>query len=79
MSNRFIKGSLLASTVIAGMAIAAPAYAQTSTSAKRAAQNADPAVKPTTDSVTTPDKAGEGETIIVTGSFLRRTTIETRF
>ena len=58
MSNRFIKGSLLATTVIAGMAIAAPAYAQ-------GTGNVAPAqAKPQTAAAVKDD----GETIIVTGS-----------
>ena len=58
MSNRFIKGSLLATTVIAGMAIAAPAYAQ-------GTGNVAPAqAQPQTAAAAKDD----GETIIVTGS-----------
>jgi iron complex outermembrane receptor protein len=77
MSTRFIKGSLLATTVIAGMAIATPAFAQdtgnatTATLPPTAPGNLAPAqAQPQTAAAADATK-DDGEAIIVTGSITR--------
>lgn len=77
MLKNAVKGSLLATTVIAGMAFAVPAHAQVSTPQTRADQATSPAVKPATDATTTKENADDAGTIVVTGSILRRTSTET--
>ncbi|MCA1654451.1 MAG: TonB-dependent receptor domain-containing protein [Sphingomicrobium sp.] len=88
MSNRYLKGSLLATTVIVGMVITGPASAQTvqekqptSTTAPGtpAAGTVDvpaPAanVQPVTQTTSANGASGSGQDIIVTGSILRRAT-----
>ena len=78
------KSTLLATSAVAlfGMGLATPAFAQDSTPAQRQDQSTAPAVKPATDATTTQEKANSAQpgdqTITVTGSILRRTTVETR-
>jgi iron complex outermembrane receptor protein len=82
MSNRHLMRSLLATSVIAGMAISAPVYAQT---APQPAPEADEVAAQTDPNAPAPGEAAAGtavdtsgnETIVVTGSILRRTTTET--
>lgn len=86
MSNFTLKGSLLATTVIAGMTIAVPAYAQdasnqpgTQTSPPTTTTGA-PDPEKTEEEVTPVANANEGSTqeeIVVTGSLIRRTNTET--
>jgi outer membrane receptor protein involved in Fe transport len=65
MSNSRYKGALLATTMIAGMAIAAPAYAQI--------QQPVEAVPPVTEA---PAAAASGDEIVVTGSRIARPDLE---
>ena len=76
MNYGIIKGSLLATTIIAGLTVSAPAFAQAAASADPATAVA-PVVKPANAPATAQQQASDGDTIIVTGSFLRRTTTET--
>ena len=78
MSTRFIKSSLLATTVIAGMAIATPAFAQatgnatTATLPPTAPGNVAPAqAQPQTAAAAAATAKDDGEAIIVTGSITR--------
>ena len=72
MSTRFIKGSLLATTVIAGMAIATPAFAQATGNATAPGNVAPAQAQPQTAAAAAADAAkDDGEAIIVTGSIVR--------
>jgi iron complex outermembrane receptor protein len=85
MSNRFFKGSLLTTTVIAGMAFAGPAYAQdasnqpgTQTSPATTTTGApDPASDEPEAPVQNTNDGSSNETIVVTGTLIRRTNSET--
>ena len=81
MNNGIIKGSLLATTIIAGLAVSAPAFAQVTGSAATATT----AAQTPGSSVSQPPAQGQpqttsskdeqsGEAIIVTGSRIKRTT-----
>ena len=83
MSNRFLKGSLLATTVIAGLAIANPAYAQdaanqpgTQTAPEDETTGPDPDA-PASEQAPLQQEANTPQEIIVTGTLLRRTNTET--
>ena len=91
MSKFTLKGSLLTSTVIAGIAISVPAYAQDATNqpptpASPAPQTSSPTKTNGGPNPGTPDKTGPtqnanpgsaNEEIVVTGTLLRRTNTET--
>ena len=91
MSKFTLKGSLLTSTVIAGIAISVPAYAQDATNqpptpASPAPQTSSPTKTNGGPNPGTPDKTGPNENanpgsaneeIVVTGTLLRRTNTET--
>ena len=91
MSNRTLKPSLLATTIIAGMAMATPAFAQDATTAAPPPPGTQPeqATPPTDSSGPNPgttakqapvqqtNKGSTSEEIVVTGTLLRRTTAET--
>jgi outer membrane receptor protein involved in Fe transport len=76
MSNRYYRSSLLATTVIAGMAFAAPAFAQdTPPPAENTSTDAQaPGV--TTQEAATQEAASEGEDIVVTGTLIRNPNLE---
>jgi outer membrane receptor protein involved in Fe transport len=76
MSNKFYRASLLATTVIAGMAYAAPAFAQdapatTTTDETQVAPGAAPA-----EAVVPEQEAAEGQDIVVTGTLIRNPNLE---
>jgi outer membrane receptor protein involved in Fe transport len=75
MSNRFYRASLLATTVIAGMAYAAPAFAQDAPPAENTATD-DQAPGVTTQEAATQEAAAEGEDIVVTGTLIRNPNLE---
>ena len=87
MSNRTYLGRLLATTVIAGLAVANPAYAQDATNQPAATDQSDEVgdtpADSTTDAVAPPADADapnnpEGNEIVVTGTLIpRRTASET--
>jgi outer membrane cobalamin receptor len=74
---RFTKGSLLASTVIAGMAFAAPAYAQDTgndpTNQEQAVEIANPAERVAEETA----QGADPQEIVVTGSRIVRRNLET--
>jgi iron complex outermembrane receptor protein len=72
MSNRFYRASLLATTVIAGMAYASPAFAQNPE--ETATDDQAPGV--TTQEAATQEAASEGEDIVVTGTLIRNPNLE---
>ena len=73
MPRMNVKGSLLATTVIAGMALSAPAYAQEATTAPAPDQTAaqQPAQPATTDVTPTTPPQQAGNEIVVTGTITR--------
>ena len=75
MSNRFYRASLLATTVIAGMAYASPAFAQDAPPAENTATD-DQAPGVTTQEAATQEAASEGEDIVVTGTLIRNPNLE---
>jgi iron complex outermembrane receptor protein len=85
MSNRYFKGGLLASTVIAGMVFAGPASAQdasnqpnTQSSPPTTTSGApDPATTEQPAPVQNTNPGSTSEEIVVTGSLIRRTNAET--
>jgi len=91
MSKFALKGSLLATTIIAGVAFAGPAYAQDATNQpappgtgqQTSPNEASPAPNPGTPAAEVPTqnqnapKENQQQEIIVTGSLLRTTTTET--
>ncbi|HUE79811.1 MAG TPA: TonB-dependent receptor [Sphingomicrobium sp.] len=83
MSNRIFKGSLLATTVIAGLVIANPAYAQdasnlpgTQTAPEDETSGPDPDA-PASEQAPLQQEVDTPQEIIVTGTLLRRTNTET--
>ncbi len=68
MSNKFFKASLLATTVIAGMAYAAPAFAQDA--------EAQPAPDVQPQEQVVQEEAAAGEDIVVTGTLIRNPNLE---
>jgi iron complex outermembrane receptor protein len=85
MSNRYLKGSLLATTVIASMAFTGPAFAQDTTN-QPGTQTSTPTTTGGAPTPGTPDEQApttnvnapdEGDEIVVTGTLLRRTNSET--
>ena len=75
MSNRFYRASLLATTVIAGMAYASPAFAQDAPPAENTATD-DQAPGVTTQEAAVQEAASEGEDIVVTGTLIRNPNLE---
>jgi outer membrane receptor protein involved in Fe transport len=75
MSNRFYRASLLATTVIAGMAYAAPAFAQDAPPPENTATD-DQAAGTTTQEAVQQEAAAEGEDIVVTGTLIRNPNLE---
>ncbi|HET9397217.1 MAG TPA: TonB-dependent receptor [Sphingomicrobium sp.] len=75
MSNRFYRASLLATTVIAGMAYASPAFAQDAPPAENTSTD-DQAPGVTTQEAVTQEAAAEGEDIVVTGTLIRNPNLE---
>jgi outer membrane receptor protein involved in Fe transport len=75
MSNRFYRASLLATTVIAGMAYASPAFAQDAPPAEETATD-DQAPGTTTQEAVQQEAAAEGEDIVVTGTLIRNPNLE---
>jgi len=76
--SKLYKGSLLATTVMAGMAFASPAYAQEAvvsdpTNQENAVQVANPAAQAAEETA----EGGESEAIVVTGSRIVRRDLET--
>ncbi|MEO6359082.1 MAG: TonB-dependent receptor [Sphingomicrobium sp.] len=82
MSNRFYKGGLLATTVIASMAFAAPAFAQDATNTPGAQSSsttatADDAQSDAPVPNTNQTAPGAEEEVVVTGTIFRSTTSKT--
>jgi outer membrane receptor protein involved in Fe transport len=75
MSNRFYRASLLATTVIAGMAYASPAFAQDAPPAEDTATSGQ-AAGTTTQEAVQQEAASEGEDIVVTGTLIRNPNLE---
>jgi iron complex outermembrane receptor protein len=75
MSNRFYRASLLATTVIAGMAYASPAFAQDAPPAEETATD-DQAPGATTQEAVQQEAQAEGEDIVVTGTLIRNPNLE---
>jgi iron complex outermembrane receptor protein len=79
MSNRFYRASLLATTVIAGMAYASPAFAQDTAPPPPAPEETstdDQAPGVTTGEAANQEAAAEGEDIVVTGTLIRNPNLE---
>ena len=79
MSNRFYRASLLATTVIAGMAYAAPAFAQDTAPPPPPPEETatdDQAPGATTQEAVQQEAAAEGEDIVVTGTLIRNPNLE---
>ncbi len=72
MSNRFNRASLLATTMIAGLAFASPAYAQNPE--ETATDDQAPGV--TTQEAAVQEAASENEDIVVTGTLIRNPNLE---
>jgi len=84
MSKSHFKGSLFATTIIAGMAFAAPAYAQDAatlpggqTTPPSETTGPNPGTPAQQAPVQQTNKGSASEEIVITGSLLRRTTAET--
>ncbi len=75
MSNRFYRASLLATTVIAGMAYASPAFAQDTPPPAPDDQGGAISQDAGTQAATQ-DVASEGEDIVVTGTLIRNPNLE---
>src|SRR5688572_16893931 len=75
MSNRFNRASLLATTMIAGLAFANPAFAQDAPPAEETATD-DQAPGVTTQEAATQEAAADGEDIVVTGTLIRNPNLE---
>src|SRR4029450_5519705 len=73
MSNRYFRSSLLATTVIAGMAFAAPAFAQDAPPPTDEPQTA-PGAAP--QEAVAQEAQAEGEDIVVTGTLIRNPNLE---
>ncbi|MFL6788752.1 MAG: TonB-dependent receptor domain-containing protein, partial [Sphingomicrobium sp.] len=78
MSNRYFRSSLLATTVIAGMAYAAPAFAQDAPPPPPEENTSTDAQAPgvTTQEAATQEAQAEGEDIVVTGTLIRNPNLE---
>ncbi|MDP9422159.1 MAG: TonB-dependent receptor [Pseudomonadota bacterium] len=79
MSNRFYRASLLATTVIAGMAYASPAFAQDTAPPPPAPEETatdDQAPGATTQEAVQQEAAAEGQDIVVTGTLIRNPNLE---
>jgi iron complex outermembrane receptor protein len=76
MSNRFYRASLLATTVIAGMAYASPAFAQETPPPAENTATDDQAPGVTTQEAAVQEAASEGEDIVVTGTLIRNPNLE---
>ena len=78
MSNRFYRASLLATTVIAGLAYASPAFAQDAPPPPTPEETAtdDQAPGTTTQEAVQQEAAAEGEDIVVTGTLIRNPNLE---
>ncbi|HEU4498296.1 MAG TPA: TonB-dependent receptor [Sphingomicrobium sp.] len=76
MSNRFNRASLLATTVIAGMAYASPAWAQETPPPAEETSTDDQAPGVTTQEAAVQEAASEGEDIVVTGTLIRNPNLE---
>ena len=76
MSNRFNRASLLATTVIAGLAYASPAWAQETPPPAEETSTDDQAPGVTTQEAAVQEAASEGEDIVVTGTLIRNPNLE---